>query len=62
MGYIVHGVAKSQTCTMHFITMKDTMHCITTEDKYLLYYFIWIKPVLVTYKEKIGKNNVKIIL
>ena len=42
--------------------MEDTMHCITTEDKYLLYYFIWIKPVVVTYKEKIGKNKVKIIL
>ena len=38
---IVHGVAKSRTCTMH---------CITTEDKYLLHYFIWIKPIVVTYK------------
>ena len=54
MGYIVHGVAKSQTCTMHFITMKDTMHCITTEDKYLVQHLIWIKPCVVTYKAKIG--------
>ena len=50
---IVHGVTKSQICTVH---------CITTEDKYLLHYFIWVKPVVVTYKEKIGKNKVKIIL
>ena len=38
---------------MHFITMEDTMHCITTEDKYLLH-FIWIKPCVLTCTEKIG--------
>ena len=40
----------------------ELIHCITTEDKYLLHYFIWIKPGVVTYKEKSGKNKVKFIL
>ena len=46
---IVHGAAKSRT---QLIT--SMMHCIPTGDRYLLHHFIWIKPGVVTYKEKIG--------
>ena len=52
----VHGSAKSQIQLSMIM-----MHCITTEDKYLLH-FIWIKPCVLTCTEKIGKNKVKIIL
>ena len=37
------------------------MPCVTTKDKYLLHLFS-IKPGVVTYKEKISNNKVKIIL
>ena len=53
----VHGSAKSQIQLSMIV-----MHCITTEDKYLLHHFIWINPGVLTCKEKIGKNKVKIIL
>jgi len=53
---IDHGDEKSQTQLS-----MSMMHCIPTEDKYLPHYFIWIKPGVVIYKEKIGKNKVKII-
>ena len=46
---IVHGAAKSWT---HLST--SMMHCSPTGDKYLLHHFIWIKPGVVTYEEKIG--------
>ena len=46
---VVHGAAKSQTQLS-----MSVMHCIPTGDKYLLNHFIWIKPGVVTYKEKIG--------
>ena len=36
---IVHGAAKSQAQ----LSMR-MMHCIPTEDNYLLHHFIWIKP------------------
>ena len=48
----VHGAEKSQT-------QLSMMHCIPTEDKYLLHHFIWIKPGMVIYKEKIGKKKKK---
>ena len=46
---IVHEAAKSWT---HLST--SMMCCSPTGDKYLLHHFIWIKPGVVTYKEKIG--------
>ena len=52
----VHGVKESD------VTEHELIHCIPTEDKYLLHCFIWIKPGVVTYQEKSGKNKVKFIL
>ena len=52
----VPGAEKSQTQLS-----MSMMHCIPTEDKYFPHHFIWIKPGMVIYKEKIGKNKVKII-
>ena len=46
---IVHGAAKSRAQLS-----TRMMHCIPTEDSYLLHHFIWIKPDVVTFKEKIG--------
>ena len=43
-------------------TEHKLIHCIPTEDKYLLHCFIWIKPGVVTYQEKSSKNNMKFIL
>ena len=45
----IHGAAKTQTKLS-----MSMMHCTPTGDRYLLHRFIWIKPGVVTCKEKIG--------